>query len=321
MENRLNLLSTRAGFNVALGHFKLVNTIAAQVTQGYNLADIINNALNQGNLRRYQVRAIVNALLVDKFMYAYQARSLDKNIEDVSKATERLAQWNNLQIVIAYHNPQTELILINPKNNEHWIEALPLAQYELVVIYLNTFSESTNVVKQAAIEDVLSILYNQQVSPKKIYIDSERRPRPVVAPVPVAKDKSVDRVADAPVQTGRKPVPGDSGTRRVTPRYSVLVTNELFHNGNVEAWKKIIESYKLKYIGIDVLIWYDNERINDLNTLFKWGKVKNGTPIIFSVAGDVIKGVSKLQRYLFEGASPRFEVFLKGGIGQVLDLF
>jgi len=107
----------------------------------------------------------------------------------------------------------------------------------------------------------------------------------------------------------------------MTPRYGVLVTNELFHNGNVEAWKRIIDSYKTKYPGLDVLIWYDNEKINDINTLFKWGKVKHGTPIMISVVGDDIKDVSKLQKYLFEGASPRFEVFLKGAVNRTLDLF
>ncbi|MFW5795569.1 MAG: hypothetical protein ACOCV0_00060 [Alkalispirochaeta sp.] len=49
--------------------------------------------------------------------------------------------------------------------------------------------------------------------------------------------------------------------------------------------------------------------------------MKHGTPIMFSVAGEEIRDVSKLQRYLFEGASPRFEMFLKGGIDQPLELF
>ena len=35
--------------------------------------------------------------------------------------------------------------------------------------------------------------------------------------------------------------------------YSILVTNELFHNGNVEAWKKIIQSYTTKYPGLQGL--------------------------------------------------------------------
>lgn len=112
-----------------------------------------------------------------------------------------------------------------------------------------------------------------------------------------------------------------SGRRNVSAKISVMVTNELFHNGNVEAWKKIIASYTAKHPGLEVMIWYDGERINDINTLFKWGKVKHGTPILFSVAGDNIKDVSKLKKYLFEGASQRFEVFLRGAVNSVLDLF
>ena len=107
----------------------------------------------------------------------------------------------------------------------------------------------------------------------------------------------------------------------MTPKYSVVVTNELFHNGNVEAWKKIIQSYNNKYPGLEVMVWYEDERINDINSLFKWGKVKHGVPIMFGVAGDEIKDVRKLQRYLFEGASHRFEAFLKGDFDRVLDLF
>ena len=42
---------------------------------------------------------------------------------------------------------------------------------------------------------------------------------------------------------------------------------------------------------------------------------------MFSVAGNDIKDVSKLKKYFFEGASPRFEVFLRGAVNSVLDLF
>ena len=107
----------------------------------------------------------------------------------------------------------------------------------------------------------------------------------------------------------------------MTPKYSVQVTNELFHNGNVEAWKRIIESYKASFPDLDVMIFYENEVINDINTLFKWGKVKSGNLIFFQVVGENIMGVSKLQKYFFEGASPRFEQFLKLGVGRILKLF
>jgi len=121
------------------------------------------------------------------------------------------------------------------------------------------------------------------------------------------------KTAAAPKQSG--------GTKKMTPRYAVIVSNELFHNGNVEAWKKIIESYKAKHPNLDVFIYYEGERILDINSLFKWGKVKHGTAINFAVAGDNIQDVAKLQRYLTQGAGPMFEAFLKGPVNSVLKLF
>ena len=140
-----------------------------------------------------------------------------------------------------------------------------------------------------------------------------------------ASHDSSQPISDSKCVTNQKPVEQEktapAGNKRSTPKYSVLVTNELFHNGNVEAWKKIIESYNAKYPDLDVAIFYDGERINDINALFKWGKVKNGTFILFQIIGEDIKGVSKLQKYFFEGASHRFEQFLKLGVGKILQLF
>lgn len=107
----------------------------------------------------------------------------------------------------------------------------------------------------------------------------------------------------------------------MTPKYSIQVTNELFHNGNVEAWKNIVESYKAAHQGLEVHIFHDGQKVNNINALFKWGKVKNGDVILFSVAGEEIKGVAKLQRYLFEGASLRFEKYLKKDVNKILNLF
>jgi len=70
-----------------------------------------------------------------------------------------------------------------------------------------------------------------------------------------------------------------------------------------------------------VFIYYENERILDINSLFKWGKVKHGTAIEFAIAGDDIQDVAKLQRYLAQGASQRFEAFLHGPVNTVLKLF
>ncbi len=105
--------------------------------------------------------------------------------------------------------------------------------------------------------------------------------------------------------------------------FGVVVTNELFHNGNVEAWKRIIFSYSSKYTTYQVQVYYDGEVIHDLNSLFKWGKVKHGTAILVAISGpdQQIQDVSKLRKYLSEGASPRFEQFLHGIPGKDLGLF
>ena len=110
-------------------------------------------------------------------------------------------------------------------------------------------------------------------------------------------------------------------SRKLTPKYSVQVSNELFHNGNVEAWKNIMESYTLAHPDLEILLFHNDEVIKNVNSLFKWGKVKHGDIIFFSLAGENFRSVSKLQKYLYEGASNRFQQFLKKDLGQPLRLF
>ncbi|MDR2375638.1 MAG: PT domain-containing protein [Treponema sp.] len=124
----------------------------------------------------------------------------------------------------------------------------------------------------------------------------------------------------APVLSSASPAVS-TGSLRMTPMYSVAVTNELFHNGNVEAWKRIISSYNAKYPDLKVYMYYEGERILDINSLFKWGKVKHGSAIQFAVSGLEIKDVAKLQRYLVQGASNQFEAFLRGPVSSVMKLF
>ncbi|MDH4120919.1 MAG: hypothetical protein OEV94_04365 [Deltaproteobacteria bacterium] len=140
------------------------------------------------------------------------------------------------------------------------------------------------------------------------------KPQPPTATAPAAK------AAEGPA--AKAAAPADGGNRaRMTPKYSIQVTNELFHNGNVEAWKNIIESFKVKFTTLEVHIFHDGEKVNDINSLFKWGKVKHGDVLLFSISGEEIQGVAKLQRYLFEGASPRFHNFLKKDVNKALNLF
>jgi hypothetical protein len=107
----------------------------------------------------------------------------------------------------------------------------------------------------------------------------------------------------------------------ITPKHAVLVSNEVFHNGNVEAWINIIESYQARFPDLQVSVFHRGERVANLNSLFKWGKVKHGDAIEFSVAGPEIQGVSKLKLYLTEGASRNFMSYLKRDQNKLLPLF
>ena len=138
---------------------------------------------------------------------------------------------------------------------------------------------------------------------------------------PTASAGGAAAAAAAVLAAPAAPAAPSGAPKRMTPMYSIPVTNELFHNGNVEAWKKIIQSYTTKYPGLDVYVFYEGERIHDINTLFKWGKVKHGSAIMIAVAGDDIRDVAKLQRYLKQGASHMFEAFLKAQVGAILNLF
>ena len=290
MIGNLDLFSRKAGFNAGLRHFRATTSFIGPVTKGANLADLLSDALDAGTIERHQVSPIVSSLLVDKFEYAYRSENLHLTIENIDSIADTIAEWTAVQVVISYEHPQAGLFVINPKDRDSWDEALPLVKDELVVVYVggagvNLKAETQN----EALADVLRLLAGESVQTRKAYVGP----------------------------ASAKPAPKPA--RPVRP--SVAAAKPGAPKSSKGGKKRIIQSYRLKNEGLDVLIWYENERINDINALFKWGKVKHGTPIMISVAGDDIKDVSKLQRYLYEGASPRFEMFLRGGIDQPLDLF
>ncbi|OQY33364.1 MAG: hypothetical protein B6241_08045 [Spirochaetaceae bacterium 4572_59] len=306
-DNKYNLLSTRVGFNLALGHFKKALSFSGDVEDGLNLADVLTEALEEGEISPQQLRPVLNILLVDKFSYTCLSRNLKKSVESVESIVDVVSQWTQLNLILAFYDSSGNLSVINPANKDHWESLLPLYHNELMICFVKSRKENDKKTELSACDDLFALLGGAKIRTKKAYINPDAVPKKKSEPKNEVKATSANSVA--------------GGSRKLSTKYAVQVTNELFHNGNVEAWKKIIESYKAKHPGLDVLIWYDGERINDINTLFKWGKVKHGTPIMFSVTGDDIKDVSKLRKYLFEGASFRFEVFLKGAVNSVLDLF
>ena len=326
--NQLNLLARRAGYNLALRHFRTAQDFSADVSDGFNLADVLNGALEEEKIEEFQIRPTVNILLAEKFGYAFASENLKERIEKIDDIAKIVGTWSNLQVTLVYTDANNGIHLLNPEEPEPWKDALPLSKDEHIVCYVGSLSELKDGVLEGAVEDVFSLLYGRKAKGKTAYKTSEvwkqfieEEPE---APVPEAKAPkaakgTVPEAAGIPAPVAT-PAPS-GGSKKLTAKIAVNVTNELFHNGNVESWKRVIESYRFKYPHLDVLIWYEGERINDINALFKWGKVKHGVPIMFSVAGDNPTDISKLRKYLFEGASPRFEAFLHGAPGTVLKLF
>ena len=333
-------LGSREGFNASLIHFKAVSGILGDFESKINLADLIAELVADNTIEPVQIPSIVNALLVDKYGYSYTSVNLPGNLEDFSTILEETKKWKAVDIVIAYQHPELGLKLINPKRKEHWEETNLLKKDELVVIYVGGFGSSVSEKVCSDALNTLTVLLEGRTkkSPASLLkgsftVKAAPKKEEPAAEVKTAKKKPGRKPAAgkkesaAPVKTAPEPAPAartappEGGPKKMSPMYSVPVTNELFHNGNVEAWKRIIQSYTAKYPGCDVLIFYDGERIHDINTLFKWGKVKHGSAILFAVTGHTIQDVAKLRRYFQQGASPRFEDFLKFPVNQVLALF
>ena len=333
-------LSTREGFNRSLRHFLAVNEIVPAFESKTNLADELNALLDDKAIQSNQIGPIVNALLVGHPKYNYRSRSynLTRNIDEFDDLVSEVGKWDAVDLVLAYYHPDLGLTLINPKNKQHWESVQALRKNELATIYAGTLTEKApEKLLDTAIDALISQLETGKVRTPPSLTQGRfkwKAPKPLAPPKPKVKKKpgrpparAQDKAAPArgaaatAAAAPAAEAPPPSKKRRMTPMYSIPVSNELFHNGNVEAWKKIIQSYNMKYPGLEVFIFYEGERIHDINTLFKWGKVKHGSTIMIAIAGEEIKDLAKLQRYLRQGASPAFEAFLRFPVNTVLNLF
>jgi hypothetical protein len=316
MDVTFNALGTKQTFNKALRHFFKVGELVDVIEGSKNLADTINIELEEHEVVKDQLLPVVGSLLRDKFGYSYDSFDIPVTVNDFQKIIGETSKWTALDMVLVYFNPNGDIFLINPINPDHWGRVGALVRDQLAVIYVKYLKKEAGdeKIENDAINAIEEMIAGKDVYVNKAFIDPSVSSRAARKTAPV-------QAAAHQAQGGGGAAPAPTGKRTMTPRYSVQVSNELFHNGNVEAWKKIIESYNAKHPGVEVVIFYEDEVINDINTLFKWGKVKHGGLIFFQLVGENIKNVSKLQKYFYEGASQRYEQFLHGSVGSMLNLF
>jgi hypothetical protein len=333
----LEMLSTRSGFNSAVRHIKKTLEIASSAGAG-NLGDIIYE-LDDGDLTSSRIGLLLRMLLVDKLGYKAASTNLSSVVDDLSGLADEFDKWNGVDLVAAYYHPEMGLLIANPKVAEELAGFGQLGKRELLVIYAGYQGKETDENCQKAAELALRVFEGGKVTPPPILTRGKYMAKKVSKPKKAeekpAKTKTASKAksgakkaaapakkaAAAPAKKAAAAAVSAAGPRKMTPRFAIIVQNELFHNGNVEAWKRIVASYKAKYPDLEVFIYYERERILDINSLFKWGKVKHGSAIEVAVAGNDIQDVAKLRRYLTQGASHLFEAFLRGPVNTVLKLF
>jgi hypothetical protein len=348
-EKSINLeaLSTRAGFNSAVRHMNKTIEVSESLRLN-NLGDLLFERGDE-DLSGERGALLLRMLLIDKLGYKAASANLGNVADDVPALSREFEKWKGVDLVAAYHHPDLGLLIANPKAAGELIAFGTLRKRELLVLYAGKGNSPADESCQKAAELALALFQGRKVkvSPELLkgsftagklrkasqskFAGEKAEKRLPATRSKIAARSGTAKAAGAGNRIGTVAEKAASqaafrgvdsgGPSRMTPLYSVAVSNECFHNGNVEAWKRIIDSYKTKYPNLKVHIYYEGERILDINSLFQWGKVKHGSSIQFAVAGDGIKDVAKLQRYLAHGASNRFEAFLTASPGVVLKLF
>jgi len=342
-------LAEREGFNASVKHIKSVVSMVDRVAGKENLADVVDEMIEDKDLDKSDVLPVVSMVLGQKFRYASSQANLLAVAEDLVAISDESVKWDGVDLVVVYHHPDLGALVVNPKNKRRMSQIDRLNRSEFLVVYAGRFEKEGDPKLMAAACEALVDMFSGRKPklrtefykgdcaykvPRETKAESAAAPAAKAAPKkakaaskggkgakPAAKAKAEPPAAPERTKAAVAAEMAIKPGARMTPMYSVLVSNELFHNGNVEAWKRIIESYKEKHPDLEVLVYYDQERITNLNALFKWGKVKHGSTIQFAIAGEDISDVAKLQRYLTQGASHMFEAFLKGPVNSVMALF
>jgi hypothetical protein len=334
----MDFLSTREGCNLAVRQIEALHLVIERFERFENAADTITNLIASNEIVSEQVLPMLNSLLVDKYRYSYLSHNLERNIDDFGPFVKMMRTWNAFDIVLVYFHPELGVTPINPKNVSHWNAAHQLVKSELVTIFVGEFADTRTdddgyadcidlVVEMLAGKFRRSVpdrflrgkcVFKEPLAPRTApkKTAGKAKTHPVRTKTPAKKKESDHAEPDHAEAAESK-----QNVSQMTKMYGITVTNELFHNGNVEAWKRIIRSYNYTYPDTQVIIYYDHERINNINTLFQWGKVKRGKVILIALMGKDIRDFAKLRRYLEDGASVNFGRFIKGNPVMILQLF
>ena len=329
MINNIFHLFESKGLKGVSTHLKIVGTVNQYLSAGCSFSDIIH-ALSS-KITKEQIPYLLRFFLVEKLQYRVLSFNLLNRVNDFTFLLNTLKTRNQFNSNIVYYNSYLGFVCLNPQSSAGW-NNLTLETDSLISVYA-TASSKLQPELNKYLKDIKMMLDGvADINGKDIYtgkdsviksIKTAKMEIQAKTTTPIGVQNKDERQTQNVVRSTKKTnqIHNNTLKKKITPKYSVQVTNELFHNGNVEAWKNIIEAYNTTYPDIELVIYHQGRKIVNINTLFKWGKVKNGDVILFCLVGNEFKSIAKLQRYFFEGASNRFNRYLKKDLNKPLNLF
>lgn len=302
-QNQYDIFSTRDRCNHVKRYFDAVFDIIYDFEGYENLANILHRYVAEELIQEKQLSAIISIILVDKYKYHYSSYNLENDITNFDSLIEEFRKWKAVDMMFVYFRPELGIYPLNPKNKAHWTRVKLLKQSELISLYAGRFQDTDgDQVFDVALEKAIHLLKGTKFKTPAILTSGD-----------FEEEEGEEEEEEATV----------AFFVEESPFYGIPVTNDQFHNGNVEAWKKIIRSYTYTFRDVKVIIYYNREEVKDIDSLFQWGKIKPGTVINIKVIGKDLrsKRMSALVYHLKEGASPFFERYIKGNPRMILKLF
>jgi hypothetical protein len=257
---------------------------------GENFADALRRRRGLSNA---DALSLLRLLLLDRLGYRALSTNPPAFAEDLPALAAEFQTWR-ADLVAVFHDLPF-LGILNPKDAGQLAALGRPRPRELLVVYAGGADISPELAATSA-RTALALLGGES---------------PDIAPELRAPDPGQ---APALRDPGLKQAPVD--TQRRQTLYSVRVSNELFHYGNVEAWKRVIGDYERTHPGYKVRVYYAGEPVRDMNALFTWGKAPWGSVIRFAVfppaPGDPVRDLAKLRRSLTQASGRDFEALFGG---------
>ena len=251
-ENYNYFFSKREYVNLAVHYILSINSIIERCNYKQNIVDVITKSLAKKELEENQVKPILSTILRDKWQYEASSRNLISSIKDVDVFVEELSKWNGVDIVLGYDPSDLNFLAINPKNPSSKSMLQMLKKNELLTVYIGTQGgkKLSDDVALRAIDVIFALVENLKIKPPKEVLEGK-----FLSELKKEKTNTIKNTKDKETKIkDSKIIKNNIAT--MSQILSVAVSNELFHNGNVEAWKNIIQSYKAKYKTATVFIFF-----------------------------------------------------------------